>query len=52
MENIKDDDIVKNSLIISVNETHLGHSEILTPDMMGIRKDVCNDIMPYYDDNT
>ena len=40
MEDIKDDDIVKNSHIISVNETHLGHSETLTPDMMGISKDV------------
>ena len=34
MEDIKDDDIVKNSHIISVNETHLGHSDIPTPDMM------------------
>ena len=40
MQDIKDDDIVKNSQIISVNETHLGHSDILTPDMMGISKDV------------
>ena len=40
MEAIKDDDIVKNSHIISVNETHLGHSDILTPDMMGISKDM------------
>ena len=40
MEDIKDDDIVKNSHIIPVNETHLGHSDILTPDMMGISKDV------------
>ena len=40
MEDIKDDDILKNSHIISVNETHLGHSDILTPDMMGISKDV------------
>ena len=39
MEDIKDEDIVKNSHIISVNETHLGHSDILTPDMMGISKD-------------
>ena len=39
MEDIKDD-IVKNSLIISVNETHLGHSDMLTPGMMGISKDV------------
>ena len=40
MEDIKDYDIVKNSHIISVNETHLGHSDILTPDMMGISKEV------------
>ena len=40
MEDIKDDDIVKNAHIISANETHLGHSDILTPDMMGIGKDV------------
>ena len=40
IEDIKDDDIVKNSHIISVNETHLGHSDILTPDMIGISKDM------------
>ena len=40
MEDIKDDDILKNSHTISLNETHLGHSDILTPDMMGISKDV------------
>ena len=40
MADIKDDDIVQNSHIISVNETHLGHSDILTCDMMGISKDV------------
>ena len=40
MEDIKDDVIVKNSHIISVNETHLGYSDILTPDMMGISKDM------------
>ena len=40
MEDIKDNDILKNSDIISLNETHLGHSDILTPDMMGISKDV------------
>ena len=37
---LKDDDIVKNSHIIPVNENHLGHSDILTPDMMDISKDV------------
>ena len=40
IENIKDDDIFKNSHIIPLNETHLGHSDTLTPDMMGISKDV------------
>ena len=32
IEDIKDDDILKNSDIISLNETHLGHSDTLTPD--------------------
>ena len=40
IKDIKDDDIFKNSDIISLNETHLGHSDTLTPDMMGISKDV------------
>ena len=40
MEDIKDDDIFKNSDIISLNETHLGHTDNLTTDMMGISKDV------------
>ena len=40
MEDTKDDDILKNLHIISLNEIHLGHSDILTPDMMGISKDV------------
>ena len=40
MEDIKDDDIFKNSDIISWNETHLGHSDTLTTDMMGISKNV------------
>ena len=35
MEDIKDD-----SHIISLNETHFRHSDILTPDIMGISKDV------------
>ena len=49
IEDIKDEDIFKNLHIISLNETHLGHSDTLTPDMMGIGKDVlivhcdCND---------
>ena len=33
-------DILKNSDIISLNEIHLGHSDTLTTDMMGISKDV------------
>ena len=40
MEDIEDDDIFKDSDIISLNETHLGHSDMLTPDMMGTSKDV------------
>ena len=40
MAGIKDDDIVKNSHIISVNETHFRYSDIVTPDIMGISKDV------------
>ena len=31
---------LKNAHIISLNETHLGHIDTLTPDMMGIIKDV------------
>ena len=30
----------QNADIISLNETHLGHSDTLTPDMMGISKDM------------
>ena len=30
----------KNTDIISLNETHLGHSDTLTPDMIGINKDM------------
>ena len=37
---MKNDDILQNSYIISLNETHLGHSDTLTPDMMGISKDM------------
>ena len=40
MEDIEDDDIFKDSDIISLNKTHLGHSDILTPDIMGISQDV------------
>ena len=40
IEDIKDDDIFKNSDIISLNESHLGHNDTVTPDVMGISKDV------------
>ena len=46
---MKNDDIFQNADIISLNETHLGHSDTLTSDMMGIKKDMliihcdCND---------
>ena len=40
IEHIKDDDILKNLDIMSLNETHLGHSDTLTPNTMGISKDV------------
>ena len=40
IEDIKIHDIFKNADIISLNETHLGHSDILTTDMMCISKDV------------
>ena len=37
---MKNDAIFQNADIISLNETHLGHSDTLTPDMMGISKDM------------
>ena len=37
---MKNDDIFQNADIISLNETHLGHSDTLTPNMMGISKDM------------
>ena len=46
---IKDDDIFKNSHIISLNETHLWHSDTLTPDMMSISKDM---LIVHCDPNT
>ena len=36
IEDMKHDDMLKNSNIISLNETQLGHSDTITPDMMGI----------------
>ena len=40
MNDFKDDDILKNSHMISLNEMHLRHSDMLSPDMMGISKDM------------
>ena len=40
IEDMKNDDINQNADIISLNETHLRHSDTLTPDMMGISKDM------------
>ena len=40
IEDIKDNDIFKNSDIIPLNETYLGYSDTLPPDMMCISKDV------------
>ena len=40
IEDMKNDDIFQNADIISLNEAHLGHSDTLTPDMMGINKDM------------
>ena len=37
---MKNDDIFQNADIISLNETHLEHSETLAPDMIGINKDL------------
>ena len=40
IEDIINDDIFQNADILSLNETHLGHTDTLTPDMMGINKDM------------
>ena len=37
---MENDDIFQNADIISLDETHIGHSDTLTPDMMGISKDM------------
>ena len=37
---MKNDDIFQNADRISLNENHLGHSDTLTPDVMGISKDL------------
>ena len=39
-EDVKNDHMFQDADIISLNETHLGHSDTLTPDMMGINKDM------------
>ena len=39
IEDMKNDHMFQDADIISLNETHLGHSDTLTPDMMGINKD-------------
>ena len=40
IEDMKNHDIFQNADIISLNETHLEHSDTLTPDMIGINKDM------------
>ena len=37
---MKNDDIFQNADIMSLNETHLEHSDTLTPNMIGINKDM------------
>ena len=37
---MKNDHIFQGADIISLNEIHLGHSDTLTPDVMGISKDM------------
>ena len=40
IEDMKNDHMFQDADIISLNENHLGHSDTLTPDMMGINKDM------------
>ena len=40
IEDMKNDHMFQDADIISLNKTHLGHSDTLTPDMMGISKDM------------
>ena len=40
IEDMKNDHMFQDADIISLNETHLGHSDTLTPGMMGINKDM------------
>ena len=40
IEDMKNDHMFQDADIISLNESHLGHSDTLTPDIMGISKDM------------
>ena len=40
MEDMKNDHMFQDADIISLNETHLGHSDTLTSDMIGINTDM------------
>ena len=40
IDDIKNDHMFQDANIISLNETHLGHGDILTPHMMGIQTDM------------
>ena len=40
IDDIKNDHMFQDANIISLNETHLGHGDILTPHMMGIETDM------------
>ena len=40
IEDMKNDHMFQDADIISLNKTHLGHSDTLNPDMMGINKDM------------
>ena len=40
IEDMKNDHMFQDADIISLNKTHLGHSDTLTPDMMGINPDM------------
>ena len=40
IEDMKNDHMFQDADIISLNKTHLGHIDTLTPDMMGINKDM------------
>ena len=40
IEDMKNDHMFQDTDIISLNKTHLGHSDTLTPDMMDINKDM------------